>query len=302
LLLHPMRGPITLSPPQPQVRPEELAGRQEALEWFQAERQVLLAVISQAASSGFSTHAWQLPWAAAAFFAGQGYWQELETTQQSALAAARHLGDLAGQTQAHHHLGKAQGFRGAFAEADAHLSAALELSGQLGSGILQARVHLGLAWIVGLHSRDRDGLSHSEQALCLFRAAGYRAGEADALNAAGWAHAQLGGYLEALEYCGHALALHRELRDRPGEAVTWTASATPTTTWAIVSRQSRVISRPSMPMARLATCATGPSASPISATPTRPPETTTPPAAPGSTPWPSSITCTTPTPARSATS
>jgi hypothetical protein len=68
LLLNPTRDPITVSPPQPRVRPEELADRKQALHWFQAERPVLLAAIGQAASSGFSAHAWQLPWTATTFF------------------------------------------------------------------------------------------------------------------------------------------------------------------------------------------------------------------------------------------
>jgi transcriptional regulator with XRE-family HTH domain len=62
LLLSSFRDPIALSSPQPRVRPEQLADRQQALEWFQAERQVLLGAISHAAGAGFSTHAWQLPW------------------------------------------------------------------------------------------------------------------------------------------------------------------------------------------------------------------------------------------------
>ena len=76
------------------MRPEEFTGRQQALEWFQAERQVLLAAIRQAADWEFGTHAWQLPWAVAMFLDWQGYWQELAATQLSALATARALGDL----------------------------------------------------------------------------------------------------------------------------------------------------------------------------------------------------------------
>jgi hypothetical protein len=48
ILLHSDRSPVTLSCPQPLVRPEELADREQALAWFRAERQVLLAAISQA--------------------------------------------------------------------------------------------------------------------------------------------------------------------------------------------------------------------------------------------------------------
>jgi tetratricopeptide (TPR) repeat protein/transcriptional regulator with XRE-family HTH domain len=220
LLLQPARDRIALDPPQPRAQPEELAGPEQALAWFRAERQVLLAAISRAAGGGFGARAWQLPWAVAGFFGGQGYWAELVTTQQSALAAARRADDRAGQAQAHRYLGKALGCGGAYAEAGTHLSAALELGRQAGSLALQARVHLDLGWLVELQGRGPAGLGHAEQALCLYRAAGSRLGEAEALNQVGWEHARLGGYQQALEFCEKALALHRELADRPGEAVT----------------------------------------------------------------------------------
>jgi len=216
LLLYPNRDLVTLNPPRPEVRPEALADREQALAWFQAERQVLLAAIKQAADGGFRRHAWQLPWAVAIFLGLRGHWREVEVTQLSALASARHLGDLAGQAQAHRFLGKALGCRGAHADARTHLSAALELGRQLGSLALQARVHIDLAWAVGAQGSDQ--LSHGEQALGLYRMAGHRSGEADALNVIGWQHAQLGRYQETLNYCGQALALQRQLAD-PNSAV-----------------------------------------------------------------------------------
>ena len=218
LLLNPTRDPITVSPPQPRVRPEELADRKQALDWFQAERPVLLAAIGQAASSGFSAHAWQLPWTATTFFHWRGYWQDLAATQQSALAAARDLDDQPGQAQAHRHLGRAQMRLGAYADASAHLAEALDLGRQLGSDTLQARVHLDLAWAFELQGRSRDALGDAQQSLRLHSAAGYRPGEADALNAVGWCHARLGRYQQALECCGQALAAYRELGDQGGEA------------------------------------------------------------------------------------
>jgi DNA-binding SARP family transcriptional activator len=219
-LLHPGRHPITLGPSQPQVQPAELASRQQALEWFQAERQVLLAAIGQATESGFGAHAWQLPWAAAMFFDWQGYWQDLAATQESALAAARRLGDRAGQAQARRFLGRAQMRLGAYAEAGAHLAEAAELGRQLGSSILQARVHLDLVQVFEGQGRTGDGLTHAGLALRLFRAAGHRWGEARALNAAGWLHAQSGAYQQALEDCADALAVYRELGDQIGEGST----------------------------------------------------------------------------------
>jgi DNA-binding SARP family transcriptional activator/DNA-binding XRE family transcriptional regulator len=220
LLLQPHRDPISLEPPRPGVQPEVLAGRQEALEWFQAERQVLLAVISQAAAdTAFGAHAWQLPWAVATFLNWHGYWHELVATQETALAVTARLGDRAGQAEAHRYLGQAQTRFGAYAEASSHLMQALELYSQLGSTARQARAHLDLGHVCEVQGRGRDALGHAEQSLRLYRAAGNRSGEANALNAVGWLHAQLGAFQEALSYCGSALAVHGEVGSRTGAAV-----------------------------------------------------------------------------------
>jgi tetratricopeptide (TPR) repeat protein len=79
---------------------------------------------------------------------------------------------------------------------------------------------MDLGRLTELQGRSLDALGHAEQSLRLYRAAGNRFGEADALDQVGWEHARLGGYQRALEFCEQALALHREMADRPGEAVT----------------------------------------------------------------------------------
>jgi DNA-binding SARP family transcriptional activator/Tfp pilus assembly protein PilF len=219
-LLHPWLDEVTLDPPQPQVQPEEPADRQQALAWFQAERQVLQAAMVLAAAAGFDQHAWQLPWSAAEFLAWHGYWHELAAAQQDALTAARRLGDLAGQVHAHRWLGVAQVRLGAYAEGMTNQAAALELGRQLGSSYIQAEAYSRMAWTLALQGRFRDALGHCEESLRLFRAAGERSGEAIALNDLGWYHASLGNYQEALNFCRQALAQCRELGDSIGEAVT----------------------------------------------------------------------------------
>ena len=219
-LLAPNRRLASLEPPQPGVAPEEPADRGQVLEWFRAERQVLLAAISQAATGGFGARAWQLPWAVAIFFDWQGHWHDLATTQESALAAAQLLGDEAGQAEAHRYLGWARNRLGDRTEATAHLASAIELAQKVGSSLLQATAHLTLARILDLDGRHLEALSHTERSLQLYRAAGQRWGEASALNAAGWCHAQLGAHHKALDYCRQALVLHRRLGNRASEAST----------------------------------------------------------------------------------
>ncbi len=218
LLSDPHREPVILGRPQRGVRPEEMTSLRQALDWFRAERQVLLGAISQAADGGFDTHAWQLPWAVAPLLGGQGYWQDQVTTQQSALAAARRLGNLSAQTHAYHALGMAHARLGVHGQAMQSLTAALNLARQLGDSALQAREHAGLGMACDEQGRSRDALAHTRQALELSRAAGHRYGEAHSLNSIGWQQAQLGNYQETIPHCQQALALYRELGDVHGEA------------------------------------------------------------------------------------
>jgi len=87
LLLNPSKEPVVLAPPRAGAAPEQPADHPQALAWFEAEHQVLLAALALAAESGFDTHAWQLPWAMAPFLQARGHWQEWAATQRTALAA-----------------------------------------------------------------------------------------------------------------------------------------------------------------------------------------------------------------------
>ena len=83
-------GPRVLDPPGAGVAPETISGPSDALAWFEAERQVLLAAITQAGGHWASTlHAWQLPWALWLFFDRQGYWHDQVAIQHTAIAAAQ---------------------------------------------------------------------------------------------------------------------------------------------------------------------------------------------------------------------
>ena len=59
------------------------------------------------------------------------------------------------------------------------------------------------------------------EALALFRAAGHKAGQANAISNAGWCHGVLGEHEQALTCYQQALALHREIDNHDGECCTW---------------------------------------------------------------------------------
>lgn len=221
LLREPAREPIALAAPAPGITPEELSSHQQALAWFEAEHHVLLAAIALAASAGFDTHAWQIPWAMATFLDGRGQWHEQDTIQRTALAAATRLGDKAGQAAVRRLLAHNCARRGDSSQARALLTECLTLYRQLGDPAGAARVHQSLSWVADTQNRSAEALSHDQQALVMFQELANLAGQAQARNAAGWHHARLGDYRMARRLCRQALALYRELGNSSGEAQTW---------------------------------------------------------------------------------
>lgn len=221
LLLQPGRDPaFALAPPQPGTDPESIRDGDSALAWFQAEHQVLLAVITLAAAAGLDEHAWRLPWALTDYFARTGHWRDLDVTQRTALAAARRLGDRAGQARAHHAVGCSQLLARRGRASHVHLDQALSLYRELGDQVGQSSIHLRFANALEYQGRPQEALGQARQVLGLARAAGHRGQEAAALNSIGWLHAQLGQYPLALEHCRPALTLQREAGDKHGEAAT----------------------------------------------------------------------------------
>ena len=220
-LLNPARPQLPLGPPQPGVTPESLGTVADALAWFEAERQVLIAAIAQASDSGFDAHAWQLPWAVWLFFDRAGYWHDQLTIQRIAVDAAKRLGDRARQAHAYRDLGAAVGRLGQLAEARDYCRQALELHRQVGDRLGEARAHNEIAMLAEQQGRIAEALGHTQLALSLYRQEGHEQGLAKMLNGVGWMHAQLGDYEQALEFCEQALSMYRGRGDALNEAATW---------------------------------------------------------------------------------
>jgi DNA-binding SARP family transcriptional activator/transcriptional regulator with XRE-family HTH domain/tetratricopeptide (TPR) repeat protein len=146
--LYPHSVQLTRGRPMPGVRPEDILSPDQAAQWFENERDVLLAAIDHAASEDYAPHAWELPHAVGSFFQGEEYWRKLTAAQQSALAAADELGDLAGQVLAHYHLGVLTFRLGDDDSACQHLGEAIELAGNAGNQKIQALACFARAYVL----------------------------------------------------------------------------------------------------------------------------------------------------------
>ena len=213
--------PITLAPPRPGVTPEQIADKQQAVAWYQAELQVLLAIAGLAGQAGFDIHAWQIPFLIAPFLDHRGPWQEEVALLRDAVTAATRLGDIRGQAICCRRLAHAHGMLGEHEQAEAHLMQSLSLYPQAGDRVGEARVHGSLGWLKESQGHLTESLRHDEQALHLLQAAGHQNVQAAMLNNIGYLWARLGDYEQALAFCQQALDLARELGDRQAEAHTW---------------------------------------------------------------------------------
>lgn len=182
---------------------------------------MLLTILARAASDGFDTHAWQLTWALFHVLLRQGHWHDLESSNETALAAACRLGDLAAQAYAQRRLSSALALIGRFPEANEHLSAALRIYTDLDHRVGLAHTYADLDRLHSRQDQPADALSHALTALELYRSAGHLAGQASVLNSAGWNLALLGRHEAALDYARQAMTLCEQVGDRHGQAATW---------------------------------------------------------------------------------
>ena len=216
----PFRSPLRLAAPQPGVLPAEMADKDQAMAWFDAEAPVLLALIEYAGANGFDTHAWQIPWTLGPFFHRRGRWRSYAATQRTAMAAAQRLDDTLALAHAHHLTGHAQLQINDYSSAEPNFRRALDLFRELGDRGNEAVVLNGLGGMLEKQERYEEALAVALDALRMLKAAGHWWTQATLENGVGWLYAHLGQYDNALSHCQRALSLHRESGHRGGAADT----------------------------------------------------------------------------------
>jgi tetratricopeptide (TPR) repeat protein len=221
LLLEQSREKIALARARPGAVPEQPRDRGQALAWFEAEHQVLLAVADLAAGIGADSHAWQLPWAMTGYLYRRGYLRERVTLLGRAVAAAARLDDALGQAVSLRALGSACIDAADHDQARAHLERCLSQYQRLEDRQGEAWARLGLSRLAEAQGRYADALGHGEQALTIYQAIGHRTGQARVLNSLAWGHALLGDYHRGRRLCQQSLALIATLGGCDFECQVW---------------------------------------------------------------------------------
>jgi DNA-binding SARP family transcriptional activator/tetratricopeptide (TPR) repeat protein len=216
----PFRSALRLAPLLDAVLPADVADKDQAIAWFDAEVTVLRALIGYAEANGFDSHAWQISWTLGPFFNRRARWRDYVATQQTALAAAQRLGDTVALAHTYYLLGNAQFHLDDYDVADLNIRRALDLFRELGDRGNEGMVLNGLAGMLEKQERYPEALAVALDALRMLKAAGHWWSQANLENGVGWLYAHLGQYDQALAHCQRALSLHRESGYRGGTADT----------------------------------------------------------------------------------
>ena len=254
-------GPQVVPPPLPQI-----ADRNDALAWLNAERLNLDAAAGYAAASGRLGHAAAIPAAMHEFLRSQGHWDQAVALHHAALQAARDTGNQLAEARALTDLGDMEFLTDDYPAAQTTLTRALEVYRGLGDRLGEARALTSLGTIqhaagdttaaaasltraAGLYQSlaDQPGeasaltslgaIQHAvgdtaaattslTRAMQLCTEAGSQLGQASALTELGTVRSEAGDYGTAATAQRQALSLYRRLGDRLGEAHALTSLGT----------------------------------------------------------------------------
>ena len=207
--------------PEPPRVTREFADYEEAMAWLETERANLLAAITESERRGWDTTVWKLTHTLARYFHIRTYLPDWLNTHETALGAARRLGDRWAEAEMLTSLAIANQYYGQHRQAIECFHRALELRGELGDRLGEGNTRNSLG-IACYKSGDHDlALGHYERSLRLYREVGDPRGQAAATNNLAVVLKRLGRYADALRYQRDALELSRRLQEPHVEASCW---------------------------------------------------------------------------------
>ena len=203
---------------RPTIAPR-LSSAGQASAWLDAERPNLHAAAGYAAASGRPGHAIAIAAAISGFLFARGHWDQSAGLHQAALAAARQVGDRAGQAGPINELGLLQRVTGDYLAAAASHQQALELYRDLGDRLGQASALDNLGRVQLATGEYPAAAASHQQALALYRNLDHQTGQALALTNLGNVQARTGDYPAATASHQQALGIFRDLGHRLGQAL-----------------------------------------------------------------------------------
>jgi len=175
--------PPAMAPPAPGVSLEEVTCAEDALAWFEDNKQVLIAVVMQADGPVFHGYALRISAALATFLDWRGRSQESIDILSAVLFATKASGDHIGLAHIHLRLGCAHLRLHSLVDADAHLREALDQFAAVDDTAGKGISHRYLSLAFDLQGEYRQAFRHSRAALDMLHQADDQLAEAHLLKA-----------------------------------------------------------------------------------------------------------------------
>ncbi|OUC97589.1 AfsR/SARP family transcriptional regulator [Streptomyces swartbergensis] len=174
-----LHGSVPRRPPEPELLDELITS---PLEWFEAERLSLRAVIDQAAGQGADEVAWDLCMSMVTLFETRNYVEDWRFCGERALAACREAGNLRGQAAMLHDLGAVELRLRRLDTAEAYFDEALALHRRIGEEHGRALTLRNMAIIARMRGDLTLAMDQLDEARHVFRAVRDLSSEAHAMN------------------------------------------------------------------------------------------------------------------------
>lgn len=194
----------------------------EAVAWLIAEGDSLFAAINQAAAATRTAEqllaAGDLLVAMEPLLESGTHTREFDQGTRAVLAAARSIGDAAGELRARYVLGRVLFAGNRLREAEEHFRRVHELSRERGEKVVMGEVLNALAVVVGRQRRHTEALALFDSAMGYYRENGVPAGEALVLSYSARDHLGLGRPEDAIAAAEKGLAIFTEIGSGAGTA------------------------------------------------------------------------------------
>jgi len=204
----------------------DIADRNDAMAWLEAERLNLHAAAKHALGSGSYGHATAIAACMREFLRSQGHWDQALAMHQAALDAAHQAGNQQAMARAFSDLADMQYLTDDYPLATASLQRALELYRALGDRTGEAGALVHLSTVQEATGEYEAATASLTRALDLHRGLGDKLGEAKAYTNLGTVQYLTGNHEAAAGTLARALTLYREQDDELGEADALTSLGT----------------------------------------------------------------------------
>ncbi|GAA0638937.1 hypothetical protein GCM10010174_71150 [Kutzneria viridogrisea] len=208
ILLYPHRHAFEVPALPDGCHPLRLTDEPAAVAWFGAEHALIAVVHRVAANHKWYEAVWHIAHGLDTYQYRLGLLAENVASSRLGLEAAMAIGSVRLRASSLRQLGRACTRAGDLEEAERRLTQALSLEEEARFVMGQAHTHHDLQRVLSLRGEHEQALQHAISAMELYRAESNPVGEAHALNAQGWQHAQLENFVLARDCCERALALH----------------------------------------------------------------------------------------------